>query len=75
MADQYAPFDPNGGTAPMAPPPGAPVQRQATPGFSGAILDAVKAIAQALAPKSITQRGQVVDQAVNRDSGALGDQF
>jgi hypothetical protein len=32
-----------------------PVYNNATPGFSGAILDAVRALAMALAPKSVTQ--------------------
>jgi hypothetical protein len=53
----------------------------ASPGVSGAISDMVKALAQAFAPKSITQRGAKVAQAIDQadptpaNSGAMGDQF
>lgn len=73
----YVPFDPNGGTAPMTPPSGA-VPHTVSPGISGAILDAVKALAQAFAPKGITDRGKVVKQAIDQGEGApdsLGNQF
>lgn len=62
---------------------GAPSSSPGSPGISGAILDAVAALAKAFAPKALSQRGQKVDQAVDRASGgpsgtqtgALGDQF
>jgi hypothetical protein len=41
--------------APVAP---VPVGNRATPGVSGAITDAIKAIAGATAPRSITQQAQ-----------------
>lgn len=52
--------------------PGVPrrLGKQTSPGVSGAISDAVGAIAQAVAPKSITQRRSAVDSAV---SSAAGD--
>lgn len=73
----YAPFDPNGGTAPMA-PPGVGGQHAVSPGISGAILDAVAALAKAFAPKGITDRGKVVQQQIATGEGApdsLGNQF
>ncbi len=36
-----------------------------SPGVSGAIRDAVSAVAQAVAPRSITRRKQTVDSAVS----------
>lgn len=58
---------------------GQPSSSPGSPGVSGAIKDAIAALAQALAPKSITQRKAKVDQAVAQGSGAaggsLGDQF
>lgn len=57
-----------------------PKKRVASPGISGAIKDAVGAIAGAVAPKSITQRKQRIEGAINEDSGSpqttdLGNQF
>jgi hypothetical protein len=57
-----------------------PVYRQATPGFGGALLDAIRAITGAVAPQSITQRKQKIDQAVDQPSQSpqttdLGNQF
>lgn len=43
---------------------------QVSPGVGGAIKDAVGAIAQAVAPKSITQRRSIVDSAVSSAAGA-----
>lgn len=57
---------------------GQPSSSPGSPGVSGAIKDLLGALAQALAPKAITQRHQKVDQAVAQGSGAsgaLGDQF
>lgn len=72
MADQYAPFDPNGGTAPAAPT--AP-RRVATSGVGGAIKDAVAALSAAFAPKGITDRGKRVSQAISQGEGGLADQL
>lgn len=71
MADD-ASFDPSGNITPVSPktPP-----RTASPGLEGAIRDAVAAVSKAFAPKSITQRGKKVDQAINQDSGGLADQL
>lgn len=61
--------------APGAPQAAPPVQvHSGTPGFSGAILDAIRALAQAFAPKSLTQAKARTDQNVNKAEG-LGDQF
>lgn len=52
--------------------------RSGTPGISGAISDAIKALAMAFAPKAITQRPQQINQAVDQaDPGpqSLGQQF
>jgi|GEM_PF-6310041 len=47
-----------------------------TPGVGGAISDAVKALQSAFAPRSLTQRGQRTDKAIDEDSGSnLGDKF
>ncbi len=47
----------------------------ATPGFSGAILDAIRAIAQTVAPRGLVQRPQDVRGAVAQGEGGLGDQL
>jgi hypothetical protein len=55
-----------------------PVYQQASPGIGGAISDAIKALAMAFAPKSITQRKPAVDQAVAQadpSASSLGNQF
>jgi hypothetical protein len=58
-----------------------PVFNRATPGFAGAIIDAVRALSQTFAPRSIAQRKQGVDQAVAQGAGEhpqtsdLGNQF
>lgn len=58
---------------------GQPSSSPGSPGVSGAIKDLIGALAQAFAPKSITQHKAKVDQAVAQGSGApggsLGDQF
>lgn len=46
----------------------------ASPGLSGAIKDAVGAIADAVAPRSITQRKAKVDTAVDAQTGQHSDQ-
>jgi hypothetical protein len=51
-----------------------------SPGVGGAIQSMIAALAQAFAPKGLTQRGQRVNQAVDEASGApqssdLGSQF
>lgn len=77
-------YVPTVGTAPERPwvpgAPGAPMpnQRAISPGISGAIWDAVAALAQAFAPKGITDRGKTVKQAIDQGEGApdsLGNQF
>ena len=55
-------------------------KRVASPGISGAIKDAVGAIANAVGPRSIVQRGKKVSDAIENDSGSpqtsdLGNQF
>jgi hypothetical protein len=40
-----------------------------SPGISGAIKDAIAAVAGAVAPKSITQRRPKVEQAVDQSQG------
>lgn len=66
-------------SAAQAPP--AVSAQSGTPGFGGAILDLIKSLASSFAPRAIVHRGQNVEDAINRDSGAppagkgLGDQF
>ncbi len=71
MADYMVP-DPHGGKD-------IPGYNRATPGFAGAILDLVKSLAQQFAPRSIMQRpqaiNQAVDQASNPQGNSLGNQF
>ena len=50
---------------PMQVPPQAGAGQQASPGVSGAILDAIRAIAGALGPKAVTQRKSAVNNAVD----------
>ena len=59
---------------PQAPPAAAPVPTFAsgTPGVAGAIYDAIKAISDAVAPRSIVQRRQAIDQAVERADPSPG---
>lgn len=55
-----------------------PVYSQASPGFGGAIMDAIKALVGATAPRSIVQRKANIDQQVSQadpSSGSLGNQF
>lgn len=54
-----------------------PSYNQATPGFSGAILDFVRALAGAMAPRSVTQRRANIEQQTNAasDPNSLGNQF
>lgn len=61
---------------------GQPSSVPGTPGISGAIQDLLGVLAQALAPRSIVDRGKVLDQGIARNSGGpptstgpLGDQF
>jgi len=60
---------------------GAPSSVAGTPGISGAIKDLMTALSAAFAPKSLTQRGQKLDQTIGQASGGnptggnLGDQF
>lgn len=44
-----------------------------SPGISGAIKDAIQAITKNFAPKSITQRGAKIDQAVSQNDGGTED--
>lgn len=57
-----------------------PVYSQATPGFAGALLDAIRSMAGAVAPRSIVQRRPLINQAVDQPSQSpqttdLGNQF
>jgi DNA-directed RNA polymerase specialized sigma subunit len=56
-----------------------PNKRVPSPGISGAIKDAVGAISDAVAPRSITQRGKKVADAIDEADPApksdLGSQF
>lgn len=52
-----------------------PVGHSGTPGFSGAILDAIRAIAQQVAPRGLVQRPQAVQGAIAQGEGGLGDQL
>ena len=74
------------GNVPQGQPPGlVPVYNQASPGVGGSIQDAVKALAMALAPKSITQRSARLKQSGEQAEGGgtpsqsqttdLGNQF
>lgn len=61
-------FAPQAGVQPPPPtqvPPQMGAGQQASPGFSGAILDAIWALGQALAPKGITQRKSAVNNTVD----------
>lgn len=64
---------------PMQPVQGAP--RTVTPGFGGAILDAIKALTSSFAPRGLVQRQQKVDADVSAATGEhpqttdLGSQF
>lgn len=60
---------------PPAQAPAGPAST-ATPGAAGAIQALIAALAQAFAPKAITQRKAAIDQQVEKGSGdSLGDQF
>lgn len=57
---------------------GAPSSSPGSPGISGAIRDAIAALAQAVAPKAITQRKAKINTAADTavgGGGSLGDQF
>jgi hypothetical protein len=45
------------------------IQSSPSPGISGAIKDAIAAVAGAVAPKSITQRKAAIDTAVDSAQG------
>lgn len=64
---QYVPA-PGGGMMPSR-------SGAASPGFSGAILDAIRAITQHVAPRSIVDRGRAVQGAIAQGEGSLGDQL
>lgn len=56
------------------------VHSAGSPGVGGAIHDMIAALAQAFAPRAITQRSQKINQDVDQASGApqtsdLGNQF
>lgn len=50
---------------PMQPSPQVGAGQQASPGISGAILDAIRAMAQAFAPKAITERKAAVNHTAD----------
>lgn len=55
---------------------GQPSSSPGSPGVSGAIMDAIRALAQHFAPQSIVNRRQNIDSEVGRQSGGnLGDQI
>lgn len=63
---------------PIAAPPGAAAPAGPDPSVSGGIKALVQALAQALAPKAITQRKQKIDSdvaAATGDQAPLGNQF
>lgn len=64
---QYVPA-PGGGTMPSR-------SGAASPGFSGAILDAIRAIVGAGAPRGLVQRPQAISGAIAQGEGGLGDQL
>lgn len=70
-------FSPAARQSAPPPPQAATPGAQAPPEAAGAIQALIAALAQAFAPKALTQRKTVVNQAVDRASGdgALGDQF
>jgi hypothetical protein len=49
----------------MQPSPQVGAGQQASPGISGAILDAIRAMAQAFAPKAITERKAAVNHTAD----------
>ena len=65
---------------PGAVPPGQPMPAQptnyqtGTPGFSGALMDMIKALASSLGPKSITQHKSQLNQQEQQAQG-LGNEF
>lgn len=44
-----------------------------TPGISGAIGDMIAALAQAFAPRGLTQRGPMINQTVDQQAGPPSD--
>lgn len=52
-----------------------PSSSPASPGLSGAIKDAVSAVADYVAPRSITQRKQKINQAVDDGSQQHSDDY
>ena len=72
-------FAPPPGPPQAAPAPAAPLQVQSgTPGFAGALLDLIKALSGATAPRAITQRHAAIEQGINQaDPGpqGLGNEF
>lgn len=60
---------------PMQAPPAGPVST-ATPGAAGAIKDLIAALAQAFAPKGLTQRKGAINQQADKAAASdLGSQF
>lgn len=75
-------FAPQPGPAQAAPPPQAPPSSMhATPGFAGALLDAIKSLVGASAPRAIVQHKTALDNAIDSASGqpapsdSLGEHF
>lgn len=62
-------------SAPAPPPQAVPPGSPAAPGAAGAIQALIAALAQAFAPKALTQRKAAVDGQVDKASGDLGSQF
>jgi hypothetical protein len=60
----------------MNPANGAPSSSPGSPGISGAILDAVSALAKAFAPQAMIHRKAIIDKQVAQGEGSdLGAQF
>jgi hypothetical protein len=68
-------FSPAASASAPAPPQQMAPPSSAAPGAAGAIQALIAALAQAFAPKGLTQRKAVVDGQVNKASGDLGSQF
>lgn len=73
-------FSPAASPSAPPPPPQAAPPAPGSPGAAGAIQALIAALAQAFAPKGLTQRRAAVNQAVEQQSGApqsseLGQQF
>lgn len=68
-------FAPPPGVVPSQPTPAQPTNYQTgTPGFSGALMDIIKALVTSLGPKSVTQRRPQL-QAQEQQAQGLGNEL